>query len=82
MPLAAGGANFAVLSQGTPVPGAKLTIIDPDRWAKICADAEGRITVPARGEERHLLSTSHEVKGDRMLAGKSVASTIHVWTPT
>lgn len=83
VPLAAGGNSFAVLWQGTPVPGAKLTIIDPDRWTKTyVADAKGALTVPPRGNGRYLLSTSHEVKGDRTLSGKVVASTIHVSTLT
>lgn len=83
VPLAAGGDGFAVLWQGTPVPGAKLTIIDPDRWSKSwIADDKGVIAVPARGKGRYLLSTSHEVKGERILSGKTVASTIHVSTLT
>lgn len=83
VPLAAGGDNFVVLWQGSPVPGAKLTIIDPDRWAKyLVADNKGTITVPARGKGRYLLSTSHEVAGERTLSGKSVASTVHVSTLT
>lgn len=83
VPLAAGGDRFAVLWQGTPVPGAKLTIIDPDRWAKATvADDKGVVAVPARGKGRYLLSASHEVKGERVLTGKTVASTVHVSTLT
>ncbi|MHA4836994.1 DUF4198 domain-containing protein [Sphingopyxis sp. MSC1_008] len=83
VPLAAGGDSFAVLWQGSPLPGAKLTIIDPDRWAKSTfADDKGVVAVPARGKGRYLLSTTHEVKGDRVLSGKPVASTVHVSTLT
>ncbi|HEV2598198.1 DUF4198 domain-containing protein [Sphingopyxis sp.] len=83
VPLAAGGDGFAVLWQGTPVPGAKLTIIDPDRWSKsYVADEKGAIAVPSRGKGRYLLSASHEVKGERILSGKTVASTVHVSTLT
>lgn len=82
-PLTAGGDSFAVLWQGHPLPGAKLTIIDPDRWAKsYLADDKGVITVPARGKGRYLLSTTHEVKGERVLSGKTVAGTTHVSTLT
>lgn len=83
VPLAAGGDSFAVLWQGSPLPGAKLTIIDPDRWAKsTLADDKGVVAVPARGKGRYLLSTTHEVKGDRVLSGKPVASAVHVSTLT
>ena len=83
VPLAAGGDSFAVLWQGSPLPGAKLTIIDPDRWAKsTLADDKGVVAVPARGRGRYLLSTTHEVKGDRVLSGKPVASAVHVSTLT
>lgn len=83
VPLAAGGDSFAVLWQGSPLPGAKLTIIDPDRWAKsTLADDKGVVAVPARGKGRYLLSTTHEVKGDRVLSGKPVANAVHVSTLT
>lgn len=83
VPLAANSDRFAVLWQGSPVSGAKLTIIDPDRWAKTTvADDKGVVAVPARGKGRYLLSTSHEVKGERVLTGKTVASTVHVSTLT
>ncbi|MBR2173747.1 DUF4198 domain-containing protein [Sphingopyxis sp.] len=83
VPLTAGGDSFAVLWQGSPLPGAKLTIIDPDRWAKsTLADDKGVVAVPARGKGRYLLSTTHEVKGDRVLSGKPVASAVHVSTLT
>lgn len=83
VPLTAGGDSFAVLWQGNPVPGAKLTIIDPDRWAKATlADDKGVVVVPARGKGRYLLSATHEVKGERVLSGKPVASALHVSTLT
>lgn len=83
VPVTAGGDSFAVFWQGKPLPGAKLTVIDPDRWSKsYVADDKGVITAPARGNGRYLLSTSHEVAGERTLAGKAVASAIHVSTLT
>jgi len=83
VPLAANGDSFTVLWQGTPLPGAKLTIIDPDRWTKAyVADDKGVITAPARGKGRYLLSTTHDVEGERNLGGKTVASTVHVSTLT
>lgn len=83
VPVTANGNRFAVLWQGKPLPGAKLTVIDPDRWTKAyVADDKGVITAPERGKGRYLLSTSNEVAGERMLGGKTVASTIHVSTLT
>lgn len=83
VPLTAGGDSFAVLWQGRPLPGAKVTIIDPDRWAKsTVADDKGVIAAPARGKGRYLLSTTHDVKGERTLSGKTVAGTVHVSTLT
>lgn len=83
VPLAANGDSFRVLWQGSPLPNAKLTVIDPDRWAKThVANDQGVITVPSRGKGRYLLSTSHDVAGERSLAGKTVASTIFVSTLT
>lgn len=83
VPLTSNGNRFAVLWQGTPLPGAKLTVIDPDRWTKAyIADGKGIITAPERGKGRYLLSTSNEVAGERQLGGKTVASTVHVSTLT
>ena len=83
VPLTANGDRFAVLWQGKPLPGAKLTVIDPDRWAKsYAADDKGIIAAPERGKGRYLLSTSNEVAAERVIAGKTVASTVHVSTLT
>jgi hypothetical protein len=83
VPVTANGNSFAVLWQGKPLPGAKLTVIDPDRWTKAyVADDKGIVTAPERGKGRYLLSTSNEVAGERQLGGKTVASTVHVSTLT
>lgn len=83
VPLTENGNSFAVLWQGKPLPGAKLTVIDPDRWTKAyVSDEKGVITAPERGKGRYLLSTSNEVAGERQLGGKAVASTVHVSTLT
>jgi hypothetical protein len=83
VPLTANGNRFAVLWQGKPLPGAKLTVIDPDRWTKAyVADDKGVISAPDRGKGRYLISTTNEVAGERALAGKTVASTVHVSTLT
>ena len=83
VPITPNGNSFAVLWQGKPLPGAKLTLIDPDRWTKAyVADEKGVITAPERGKGRYLLSTSNEVAGERQLGGKTVASTVHISTLT
>ena len=83
VPVTPNGNRFVVLWQGKPLPGAKLTVIDPDRWTKAyVADEKGVITAPERGNGRYLLSTSNEIAGERQLGGETVASTVHVSTLT
>ena len=83
VPITPNGNRFTVLWQGKPLPGAKVTVVNADRWQKsFAADGEGRIDVPVTGGGRYLLSTSHDVEGARMLGGKTVEKTIHVSTLT
>lgn len=83
VPITANSNSFTVLWQGKPLPGAKVTVVNPDRWQKsFAADGEGRIDVPVTGGGRYLLSTSHDVGGARTLGGKTVDKTIHVSTLT
>lgn len=83
VPTAAGANSFTVHWLGKPLPGAKVTVINADRWQKnFAADDQGRIDVPVTGTGRYLLSTSHEVEGARKLGGKSVAKTHHISTLT
>ena len=82
-PTAANADSFTVNWQGKPLPGAKVIVINADRWQKsFTADAEGRVAVPVTGPGRYLLSVSHDVAGARTLGGKTVAKTIHVSTLT
>ncbi|MGL3823081.1 DUF4198 domain-containing protein [Sphingopyxis sp. R3-92] len=83
VPIAANSNSFRVLWQGKPLSGAKVTVVNADRWQKsFAADGEGRIDVPVTGGGRYLLSTSHDVGGARTLGGKTVDKTIHVSTLT
>lgn len=83
VPAAADANSFAVHWLGKPLPGAKVTVVNADRWQKsFTADAQGRIEVPASAPGRYLLSVSHDVEGARALGGKSVAKTYHVSTLT
>lgn len=83
VPTAAEANSFVVNWLGKPLPGAKVTVINPDRWQKsFTADAAGRIDVPVTGAGRHLLSASHDVEAVRALGGKEVAKTYHISTLT
>lgn len=83
VPITANGDSFTVLWQGKPLPGAKVTVVNADRWQKsFAADGQGRVDVPVTGGGRYLLSTSHDVEGANMLGGKTVGKTIHVSTLT
>lgn len=82
-PVTANSDSFAVSWLGKPLPGAKVTVVNADRWQKsFIADAEGRVAVPVTAPGRYLLSVSHDVEGARTLGGKTVAKTIHVSTLT
>jgi hypothetical protein len=82
-PVTANADSFSVSWLGKPLPGAKVTVVNADRWQKsFTADAEGRVTVPVTAPGRYLLSASHDVEGARTLGGKPVAKTIHVSTLT
>jgi hypothetical protein len=82
-PVSANADSFAVSWLGQPLAGAKVTVVNADRWQKsFIADAQGRVTVPVATPGRYLLSVSHDVEGARALGGKTVAKTIHVSTLT
>ncbi|MGH6632519.1 DUF4198 domain-containing protein [Sphingopyxis sp.] len=82
-PVNANADSFAVSWLGKPLAGAKVTVVNADRWQKsFIADAQGRVTVPVTTPGRYLLSVSHDVEGARALGGKTVAKTIHVSTLT
>ena len=83
VPTAADANSFVVHWLGKPLPGAKVTVINADRWQKsFAANDQGRIDVPVTGSGRYLLSTSHDVEGARALGGKDVAKTYHISTLT
>ena len=79
-PIAPHADSFALMRDGKVVPGAKLTVITPDKWTKsFTADAQGRVTVPVREKGRYILSAAQQDKGELTLAGKPV-SVIHHMT--
>ena len=80
-PVTANGTRFALLRDGTPVAGAKLTVITPDKWSKsMIAGADGTIDVPMREKGRYLLTATHEELGNLKLAGGPVAKLYHMAT--
>jgi hypothetical protein len=82
-PTASDADSFVVTWLGKPLAGAKVTVINADRWQKsFTADGDGRIDVPVTAPGRYLVSASHNVDGDRTLGGKPVSKTIHVSTLT
>ena len=82
-PLAANGTRFALLREGKPVAGAKLTVITPDKWSKsFVAGPDGAVEIPVREKGRYLLSATHEEKGDLTIAGGPVNTLYHMATTT
>lgn len=83
VPVAPDADSFVLLRDGKPLPGAKLTIVSPDRWSKVMAtDGQGRVTVPTKEKGRYILSASHEQKGDLSLGKAKVATIYHISTLT
>lgn len=81
VPVAANGDRFTVVYQGKPVAGARVSILNPDGWAKtFAADGQGIVAVPADRQGRYLLTVNHSVDGPRALGGQSVAKVHHVST--
>lgn len=75
--------SFVVTWLGKPLAGARVTVINADRWQKnFTADTEGRIDVPVTAPGRYLVSASHTVEGVRTLGDRQVSKTIHVSTLT
>lgn len=83
VPVAAGADRFTLMFRGTPLPGAKVTVITPDRWQKaFVTDARGQIEVPQQGPRRYILSASHTETKPARLGGQDVTSVMHVSTLT
>ena len=83
VPVAPQSDRFTLLFRGAPLPGAKLTVITPDRWQKaFVTDASGRIDIPRRGNGRYIVGASHTEDKPAMLGGQEVASVMHVSTLT
>ncbi|MGV3770843.1 MAG: DUF4198 domain-containing protein [Sphingobium phenoxybenzoativorans] len=82
-PTAAHADSFLLLRDGKAVPGAKLTVITPDKWSKsFVTDAQGQVTLPLKEKGRYILSATQEEKGDLALRGQKVATLYHIATLT
>lgn len=83
VPVAANADRFTILYKGAPLPGATVTMINPDKWSKaFTADAQGIVTVPTEWQGRYLLSVTHKAKEPAALGGKPVANVHHIATLT
>lgn len=83
VPVAAGSDRVTLLFRGQPLPGAKLTVITPDRWQKaFVTDATGRIDLPQQGRGRYIVGATHTEDKPATLGGQAVASVMHVSTLT
>lgn len=83
VPVSPNADSFILLREGKPLPGAKLTVVSPDKWSKVMAtDAQGRVTLPLKEKGRYILSASHEQKGDLSLGTAKVATIYHISTLT
>ena len=83
VPVAANADRFTIVYKGAPLPGATVTMINPDKWSKaFTADAQGIVTVPTEWQGRYLLSVTHKAKEPAALGGKPVANVHHIATLT
>ncbi|KQM88691.1 nickel uptake transporter family protein [Sphingomonas sp. Leaf23] len=82
-PLAAGGDRFALRRNGTPVGGAKVTLVTPERQSvELTAAQDGTITVPVGVKGRYLLSAAQAETGRLRVAGGPVDKLHHIATTT
>ncbi|MGW8190862.1 DUF4198 domain-containing protein [Sphingomonas hankookensis] len=82
-PLSAGANRFALLHNGKPVAGAKMTMITPDRKSvELTAGADGAADVPVAGKGRYLLNSAQVETGRLRVAGGPVDKLHHIATTT
>lgn len=80
-PLTPGGTRFALVKAGKAVPGAKITLITPDRHSiELTADAKGAVAVPEGGKGRYLLTAAQEETGKLRVAAGPVDKLHHIAT--
>lgn len=83
VPTKANADRFTLVFRGKPLPGAKLTVISPDRWQKaFVTDANGGFDMPQLGNGRYIVGASHTEDGPARLGGQDVASVVHISTIT
>ena len=82
-PLSAGATRFALLHNGKPVGGTKLTLITPERRSvELTAGADGAVDVPVAGKGRYLLTSAQAETGKLRVAGGPVDKLHHIATTT
>jgi hypothetical protein len=83
VPVAADADRVTLMFRGAALPGAKVTVITPDRWQKaFVTDARGQLEVPRLAAGRYILSAAHTETRPARLGGVDVASVMHMSTLT
>jgi hypothetical protein len=83
VPAVSGGNRFVVSRDGSPVAGAAVTVVTPDKWSKkFVADANGAVELPLRESGRYLLSAAVEEEGNHNLPGGPVQKLHRITTIT
>ena len=83
VPTQPGGVDFTMLFRKQPLAEAEVTVIDPQKWSKtLKTDAQGRFTLPALRQGRHIVVVSHKEPVKQQIAGKQVALMHHISTLT
>lgn len=81
VPVSAEGNSFTAFYKGVPLPGASITLLNPDRWSKsFKTDAKGVIALPIEQKGRYIVTLNHSVDGPATLGGQTVAKVHHVST--
>lgn len=83
VPTQAGGDTFTALFRKQPLAEAEVTVIDPQKWSKtLKTDKQGRFTLPALRDGRHIVVVSHKEPVQQQVAGKQLAVMHHISTLT
>lgn len=83
VPVAANGNAFTVTWQGKPLPGHKVTVINPDKWEKtFTADEAGRVELPLKDKGRYILASRHEIDAQKDVGGVKVDKLAYTTTPS
>jgi uncharacterized GH25 family protein len=81
VPVTPDSSSFTAIYKGAPLPGASVTLINPERWSKVFkTDGKGIVAVPVQQKGRYIMSVSHSADGAATLSGQQVSKIHHVST--